>query len=84
MDTVGQKIVNYQLPMYILKTDSGDDEGAYEKIAEIFTRVNSAGVKIGNLEMVLSFFAAAFPKKEKDRIIAIHDAPDHATTTDAA
>jgi hypothetical protein len=73
METVGQKIVNYQLPMYILKTDSGDDESAYEKIAEIFTRVNSAGVKIGNLEMFLSFFAAAFPKKEKDRIIAIHE-----------
>jgi len=70
---VGQKIVNYQLPMYILKTDSADDESAYEKIAEIFTRVNSAGVKIGNLEMFLSFFAAAFPKKEKDRVIAMHE-----------
>lgn len=73
METVGQTIVNYQLPMYVLKTDSADDASTYEKIAEIFTRVNSAGVKIGNLEMFLSFFAAAFPKKEKDRIIAIHE-----------
>lgn len=74
IDEVGRKIVGYQLPMYVLKTDAADDEGAYEKIAEIFTRVNSAGVKIGNLEMFLSFFAAAFPRKEKDRIIELHEA----------
>lgn len=73
IEDVGQKIVSYQLPMYVLKTDAADDEGAYEKIAEIFTRVNSAGVKIGNLEMFLSFFAAAFPRKEKDRIIELHE-----------
>lgn len=73
IDEVGRKIVGYQLPMYVLKTDAADDEGAYEKIAEIFTRVNSAGVKIGNLEMFLSFFAAAFPRKEKDRIIELHE-----------
>jgi hypothetical protein len=73
IDEVGRKIVAYQLPMYVLKTDAANDEGAYEKIAEIFTRVNSAGVKIGNLEMFLSFFAAAFPRKEKDRIIQLHE-----------
>ena len=73
IDEVGRKIVSYQLPMYVLKTEAADDEGAYEKIAEIFTRVNSAGVKIGNLEMFLSFFAAAFPRKEKDRIIELHE-----------
>lgn len=73
IDEVGRKIVGYQLPMYVLRTDAADDEGAYEKIAEIFTRVNSAGVKIGNLEMFLSFFAAAFPRKEKDRIIQLHE-----------
>jgi hypothetical protein len=73
IDEVGRKIVGYQLPMYVLKTDAADDDSAYEKIAEIFTRVNSAGVKIGNLEMFLSFFAAAFPRKEKDRIIELHE-----------
>ncbi|MEW6688057.1 MAG: DUF262 domain-containing protein [Pseudomonadota bacterium] len=73
IDRVGSKIVGYQLPMYVLKTDSADDEEAYERIAEIFTRVNSAGVKIGNLEMFLSFFAAAFPRQEKDRVISLHE-----------
>ena len=73
MDSVGERIVNYKLPFYVLKSDTSRGEDVYEKIAEIFTRVNSAGVKIGNLEMFLSFFAAAFPKEEKDRIIEIHE-----------
>lgn len=73
MNSIGERIVNYKLPFYVLKSDSSGGENVYEKIAEIFTRVNSAGVKIGNLEMFLSFFAAAFPKKEKDRIIEIHE-----------
>lgn len=73
MNSIGERIVNYKLPFYVLKSDSSGGEDVYEKIAEIFTRVNSAGVKIGNLEMFLSFFAAAFPKKEKDRIIEIHE-----------
>jgi hypothetical protein len=73
MNSIGERIVNYKLPFYVLKSDSSGGEDVYENIAEIFTRVNSAGVKIGNLEMFLSFFAAAFPKKEKDRIIEIHE-----------
>jgi hypothetical protein len=73
MDIVGEKIVNYKLPFYVLKSDETAGEEVYEKIAEIFTRVNSAGVKIGNLEMFLSFFAAAFPKKEKDKIISMYE-----------
>ncbi len=73
MDAVGEKIVNYKLPFYVLKTDERAGGEVYEKIADIFTRVNSAGVKIGNLEMFLSFFAAAFPKSEKDKIMAMHE-----------
>jgi hypothetical protein len=73
IEQVGRKIANYQLPIYVLRTSEADDENTYEKIAEIFTRVNSAGVKVGNLEMFLSFFAAAFPRKEKDRIIKMHE-----------
>jgi len=79
MDTIGEKIVNYKLPFYVLKSDIPSDseekvyEKVYEKVAEIFTRVNSSGVKIGNLEMFLSFFAATFPKEEKEKIIAMHE-----------
>jgi hypothetical protein len=73
IDDVGEKIVNYQLPFYVLRSQSDKGDEGYERIAEIFTRVNSAGVKIGNLEMFLSFFAAAFAKEHKDRIISMHE-----------
>ena len=72
IEAVGRKIVNYQLPIYVLKRDA-TGERAYEEIAEIFTRINSAGVKIGNLDMFMSFFAAAFPERYKKRIISIHE-----------
>jgi len=73
IDTVGARIINYGLPFYILKSNDKVGDEVYEQVAEIFTRVNSAGVRLGNLDMFLSFFAAAFPKEEKDRIIAIHE-----------
>jgi hypothetical protein len=73
MDGVGERIVNYELPFYVLKSTDSEGDEVYEKIAEIFTRVNSAGVKIGNLEMFLSFFATVFPKEYKDTIIEMHD-----------
>ncbi|MGB9693512.1 MAG: GmrSD restriction endonuclease domain-containing protein [Fervidobacterium sp.] len=62
IEYVGRKIIRYQLPLYTIKTYSdisGSPEVANE-IAEIFTRVNSAGVSLGNIQMFLSFFAAAF------------------------
>lgn len=73
IDRLGEKIVNYELPFYVLKPGTAAGEEVYEKIAEIFTLVNSAGVKIGNLEMFLSFFAAAFPRQEKDKVIHMHE-----------
>lgn len=78
INEVGQKIVNYKIPIYSLKTisdekDEADNSVAYEVIADIFTRVNAAGIKVGNLEMFLSFFAAHFPKEDKDKIIEMHE-----------
>lgn len=74
INLVGSKVINYPLPLYNLESDVTDEnkEKVYEGIAEIFIRVNSAGVKIGNLEMFLSFFASAFPKEAKDKIIEAH------------
>lgn len=72
---VGQKVAAYELPLYILESHvtEANKEEIYEGIAEIFTRVNSAGEPIGNLAMFLSFFAAAFPRKAKDKIIDLHE-----------
>jgi hypothetical protein len=72
---VGQKVAGYELPLYILESNvtESNKEDIYEGIAEIFTRVNSAGEPIGNLGMFLSFFAAAFPREAKDKIIDLHE-----------
>lgn len=74
IDIVGSKVVHYELPLYTLESNVTDEnkEEIYEGIAEIFTRVNSAGEPIGNLAMFLSFFAASFPREAKDAIIEIH------------
>lgn len=74
IEIVGTKVVHYELPLYTLESSVTDEnkEEIYEGIAEIFTRVNSAGEPIGNLAMFLSFFAASFPREAKDAIIEIH------------
>ncbi|MGC9123989.1 MAG: GmrSD restriction endonuclease domain-containing protein [Thermoplasmata archaeon] len=70
---IGAKILNYEIPFYYIETYSDKNESVYESIANIFTKVNSAGTKIGNLEIFLSFFAASFPNKQKNKIIEFHD-----------
>lgn len=70
---VGARLLNYEIPFYSIKTEIESGTDIYEKIADIFTRVNSAGTQIGNLEMFLSFFAAAFPKGQKEKIMKFHD-----------
>ncbi len=48
-----------------IKKGSKSDEEVYRDMAEIFTRINRAGVRLGNLEMFLSFFASAMLAKEE-------------------
>lgn len=38
--------------------DDQDKDKIFSDMAEIFTRINRAGIKLGNLEMFLSFFAS--------------------------
>jgi hypothetical protein len=62
VENVGQRILQYQLPIYTIRTlkDISNSPNVANEIAEIFTRVNSAGVSLGNIQMFLSFFAAVF------------------------
>jgi hypothetical protein len=62
VENVGQRILQYQLPIYTIRTlkDISNSPDVANEIAEIFTRVNSAGVSLGNIQMFLSFFAAVF------------------------
>ena len=57
---IGRRIVNYEVPIYTLKTPKNANVNP-ETISEIFSRINRAGVTLGNLQVFLSFFAAAYP-----------------------
>ncbi len=69
---IGTRIAGYALPIYTLKTkhklSPEEQEDAAEEIAQIFTRVNRAGERLGNLQLFLSFFAAAFSELKKDLV----------------
>jgi len=54
----------------VVKQDGRSEEGISKDMAEIFTRINRAGVRLGNLEMFLSFFASA--SLEKGEIVKMH------------
>ena len=60
LESIGSRISNYELPIYTLKSPRGKLIDP-EAISDIFTRINTSGVRLGNLEIFLSFFASAFP-----------------------
>lgn len=60
LESIGSKISNYELPIYTLKSPKGAEIDP-DVISEIFTRINTSGVRLGNLQIFLSFFASAFP-----------------------
>ncbi|RLI83562.1 hypothetical protein DRP04_01000 [Archaeoglobales archaeon] len=67
---LARKILDYEIPYYELK-----DNISYDEVADIFVKVNSAGVKIENMHMFLSLFVGTLPQElsdVKNEIIAIH------------
>jgi len=50
------KIMDYEIPIYVIETCDEDDT-VFEMMAEAFIRINKAGVRIGNIELMLSFLA---------------------------
>jgi hypothetical protein len=53
-----------------VKRDGESEEKIYKDMTEIFTRINRAGIRLGNLEMFLSFFASASVGKQE--IVNMH------------
>jgi hypothetical protein len=53
-----------------VRKDGKSNEEIYNDMAQIFTRINRAGIRLGNIEMFLSFFASA--SIGKDKIIELH------------
>mgnify|MGYP001582376812 CR=1 FL=1 len=73
---MAKRILDYKIPMSIINLEFESDEDTdkiYEDIADMFIRVNSSGVRIGSIEMFLSFFSGAFDKNDiKAKINEIH------------
>ena len=53
-----------------VKKGGSDSDQIYKDMSEIFIRVNRSGIRLGNLEMFLSFFASASVGKEE--IVKLH------------
>jgi len=67
-----RNILNYRVPIYIMKT-SDENEETFKSMAEAFIRVNKYGVRIGNLELMLSFLAGAISGDLKRRIRNLYE-----------
>ncbi len=65
-------ILRYPLPVYVMETE-GEDESTFQKMAEAFIRVNKYGIRIGNLELMLSFLAGAISGELKQRTRRIYE-----------
>jgi len=62
LNDLATKILNrYKIPYYKL-----DKDISYEEIAEIFVKVNSAGVRIDNMFMFFSLFIGSLPQELSD------------------
>jgi hypothetical protein len=55
-----------ELGFHVIRVGRGEvnEDKLYEDMSEIFTRINRAGIRLGNLEMFLSFYASRLEGKE--------------------
>jgi len=67
-----RRLLYYRIPTYIMKT-SDENEETFKSMAEAFIRVNKYGVRIGNLELMLSFLAGAISGDLKKRIRDLYE-----------
>lgn len=67
LEDLRSSFLDRSLAFYVIEVKKGmkTDEELYRDMAEIFTRINRAGVRLGNLEMFLSFFASTSLGKEE-------------------
>ncbi len=61
LNEIASKILDYEIPYYKIEKNIG-----YDEVAEIFVKVNSAGVKIDNMHMFFSLFVGGLPHELSD------------------
>jgi len=69
---LARKIITYRIPIYVIST-SDEDERIPVDMAEAFIRVNRYGVRIGNIELMLSYLGGEIGGEFVSRIRKIHD-----------
>jgi len=67
-----RRILDYVIPIYVMETFDENEE-TFKSMAEAFIRVNKYGVRIGNLELMLSFLAGAISGELKKRIRDLYE-----------
>ncbi len=66
------RILRYKIPIYVMKTHEENEE-TFQDMAEAFIRVNRYGVRIGNVELMLSFLAGAISGDLKKKVYELHE-----------
>lgn len=66
------RILDYKIPIYVMKT-SEENEETFKDMAEAFIRVNRFGVRIGNIELMLSFLAGAISGDLKKKVYDLYE-----------
>ncbi|OGZ85927.1 MAG: hypothetical protein A2463_04735 [Candidatus Staskawiczbacteria bacterium RIFOXYC2_FULL_32_10] len=73
--SMAQKILEYPIPQYIMETtgeqETTDEENIFSKMAEAFIRINKEGIRIGNVELMLSFMAGTLSGELKSRVVKL-------------
>ena len=67
-----ERILRYKIPIYVMETYEEDEE-TFLDMAEAFIRVNRYGVRIGNLELMLSFLAGAISGDLKEKVYELYE-----------
>lgn len=67
-----EKIRNYRIPIYIIETEN-ENEKTLEQMTETFIRVNKEGVRIGTLELMLSYLGGYVGGDLSLKVRRLHD-----------
>jgi len=72
IEEIVRRIVNYEIPIYIITTTS-EDSRVLAQMGDAFIRINRAGVRIGLVELMLSFIAGMISGRFSREIRELHD-----------
>lgn len=72
LEKVVRRIIEYKIPIYTIKTLTESND-VLSEMAEAFVRINKAGVRIGTVELMLSFLAGTVGGEFGKGIRKIHE-----------